>query len=235
MRGVPACAAALLLAGCLEFEDPLIPERESPAILVANVRVFDAGALLVDGTLSPGRDAAGFLRVVQVPFVTVNGHHAEPVDVDERGVRRYQSSFPGERDATSGPFDIAVPDVRGVGPIPPVRFHGLRRVGPDTLRLPAGSDIVLRVDTVGAATPAALSRQWFLEVRSGGPSFRLSADAAPPAQLRIPTEFLTPGPRADISLIYYQTVQQRDAAGTYISNVVLDTRMNWVVLFEDES
>jgi hypothetical protein len=227
------CAVTLLLAGCVEFGDPVIPERQTPAVLAINVRTFDTGALVVDGTLSPGRDASGFVRVVQIPFIGVDGRSIEPDSVDERGVRRYQVTFPAAPDATAGPFDIVLPDVRGVGPLPAVRLYGLRRVGPDTLRLAAHSDIVLHVDTVAAA-PLTPFRQWFIDVRSAGTSFRISADRAPPASLRIPSEFVAAsgGGRADVSLIYFQTVQVRAASGMYVGNVVLDTRLNWVVLYE---
>jgi hypothetical protein len=227
--------AALLIAGCLEFGDPLIPERETPALLLAHVRVFDTRSLQVDGTLSPGREATGFLRVVQVPQIHVAELVIDPREVDERGVRVYHTVITVPHDRTGETFDVIAPDVRGAGPLPPVRMHGLRRTGADTLRLPAGADIVLRVDTVPAPSlPAQRLRQWFIEVRSPGTSFRISSDGPPPPVLRIPAEFVaaSTGGRADISLIYFQTADVRDAAATYRGNILLDVRLNWIAFFE---
>jgi hypothetical protein len=99
-----------------------------------------------------------------------------------------------------------------------------------------GSDVIIRMDTVPAlSTPPFRVQQWFLEIRTGPRVFRVSADAAPPPVLRIPAEWIPgqAGGRSDLSLIYYQTTQIRAADNSYIANVVLDTRLNWVVLFRN--
>lgn len=228
-----AVAATPLLTGCLEFADPTIPDREGPALLSINVRAFDTGTLQVDGSLLPGREQSGFLRVVQTPEVRVDDVVIEPGPAGERGVRPYFLVLPTTSGGTAGPWQVTLPDVRGVGPLPPLTVHGLRRVGSDTLRLAAGSDIVLRIDTIPwTGAPVQPFRQWFLDVRSGTQSFRLSGDGAPPPTLRIPAEFVAAasGGRADISLIYYQT-SYLDPLGMYRATVLMDVRMNWVAIF----
>jgi hypothetical protein len=233
-RSVAMPAAAVLLAGCVELMEPTMPDPRSPAILQANMRIFDAGAFQVDGSLMPGREETGFLRVVQVPFIQAAGFAVEPRTLNQQGVRTYQSGFAVPRGATSGPFDLVVPDVRGTTPLPPVRWWGLQRVGSDTVRVQPGADVVLRMDTVPEASqPENRWRQWFLEIRTGTQVFRVSADAAPPSTLRIPAEWVPgqAGGRSDISLIYYQSAQLRAPDNTYIANILLDTRLNWVVLF----
>jgi hypothetical protein len=200
------------------------------------MRIFDSGLFQVDGSLSPGREESGFLRVVQSPFIFAAGHVVEPRTLSDRGVRTYNETFQVPKDATVGPFDLVAPDVRGADLLPPLRFWGLRRVGTDTLTALRGGDIVVAVDTIPEASqPVARSRQWFAEVRTATGSFRLSADGAPPRVLRIPAEWipLAPDGRVDISLIYYQSALVRSADLTYTANVLLDTRLNWVVRLQD--
>jgi hypothetical protein len=235
MRRLLLLPLLLLTGGCLDFSDPVIPDRRAPAVLQANMRIFDAGVFQVDGSLSPGREESGFLRLVQQPFMQSGPFLIEPRTLSDRGVRTYQSSFPVARGATEGPFELVVPDVRGTASIPPVRFWGLRRIGGDTVVVQRGADIVLRVDTVPeASVPATRFRQWFLEIQVGT-SFRISGDGAPPAVMRIPAEWIpqTGVTQGTISLVYLQSAQLRSADNTYIANVALDTRLTWVVRFVD--
>jgi hypothetical protein len=223
-------------AGCFEFDDPVIPERRAPAFLQANMRILDGGIFQIDGSLTPGRDETGALRIVQVPQIHASEFVAEPVALDERGVHMYFSAFPITTERAAGAFELVPPAVRGTTALPPVLWYGLRRAGADTLRLPAGADIVLRVDTVPQPSrPAQRTRQWFAEVRGAGTVFRLSADGAPPPSLRIPADWVgTPADgRAVVSLIYYQSSQLRTADNTYVANVVLDTRLSWTILFDE--
>jgi hypothetical protein len=223
-------------AACFEFDDPVIPERRAPAILQANMRVLEGGTFQIDGSLTPGREQTGALRIVQVPQIHASEFVAEPVDRDDRGVHMYFSTFTISAERAAGAFELVPPAVRGTTAVPPVVWYGLRRVGADTLRLPAGADIVVRVDTVPQPSqPAQRTRQWFAEVRGAGTVFRLSADGAPPAALRIPADWVggNAGGQAVVSLIYYQSAQLRTAGNTYIANVLLDTRMSWTVLFDE--
>jgi hypothetical protein len=227
---------AVLLGGCLEFEDPTIPDRRSPAVLQANMRIFDAGVFQVDGSLTPGREESGFLRFVQMPFMQSGQFLVEPRTLTPQGVRTYQSVFAVPRNATEGPFELVTPDVRGTPPLPTVRWWGLRRVGSDTIVVQRGADIILRVDTIPeASSPPNRFRQWFLEIQLGT-SFRVSGDGAPPQVMRIPAEWVpqTVLPAGNISLIYIQSTQLRTADNSYIANVSLDTRLNWHVRFVDD-
>jgi hypothetical protein len=236
-RWLPAVSAALLCAGCIELTEPEIPDPRSPAILQANMRIFDAGMFQVDGSLSPGREETGFLRVVQVPYIQSGRFVVAPRTLSPQGVRTYNESFAVPRNATAGPFELIPPDVRGTPTLPPVRWWGLHRVGSDTLVVAPGRDVVLLVDPVPEASqPATRVRQWFLEIRTGATVFRISADHPPPPVLRIPAEFAPGrlGERADISLIYYQSAQLRAPDNSYIASILLDTRLNWVVLFRDD-
>jgi hypothetical protein len=235
MRTLASVAlAALVCSGCIDVAEPTIPDPRSPAVLQANMRIFDSGVLQVDGSLSPGREETGFLRVVQVPFIQVGQFLAPPQSLSRQGVRIYNENFVVPRDATAGPFELVPPDVRGTPTLPTVRWYGLQRIGNDTIVAAPGTDIILRVDTVAAQSqPANRFRQWFLEVRTNATVFRISGDQPPPHTLRIPAEWAPgmDGGRSEISLIYYQTTQLRTPDNSYIANIMLDTRLNWIVQF----
>lgn len=230
-------AAAMLVAGCLDFEDPMIPNRSAPAVLQANMRVFDEGALQVDGSLSPGRDSIGFLRPVQSPFIIAAGNVIEPRAISPTGTRTYSTIMPIPSRQTLGPFTLQAPNVRDVGQLPDIVWHGLQRLDPDTLVVPAGADIVLRMDTADAvSSPPVPLRQWFLELTTQAGAFRISGNGPPPLTLRIPFEWVPElvANRAFVSMIYYQSAQLRSADNLYIGNVLLDVRLRWVIRFEDE-
>ncbi|CAN5698858.1 hypothetical protein BH23GEM10_BH23GEM10_08570 [soil metagenome] len=238
VRGaVIVAAAAMLFVGCLDFEDPMIPNRSAPAVLQANMRVFDEGAFQVDGSLSPGRDSTGFRRPVQSPFIIAAGNVIEPRTLSPTGTRTYSTIMPIPRRQTLGPFTLQAPNVRDVGQLPEILWHGLQRLDPDTLVVPAGADIVLRMDTADAVSlPPVPLRQWFLDLSTSAGVFRISGNGLPPLRLRIPFEWVPEmdGNLAFVSMIYYQSAQLRSGDNLYIGNVLLDVRLRWVVRFEDE-
>ncbi|HUF49606.1 MAG TPA: hypothetical protein VMN60_02155 [Longimicrobiales bacterium] len=234
-RVAGAAAPAMLLAACLDFADPDIPNKASPAVLQVTMRVFDSGVFQVDGSLLPGRDSAGFQRVVQSPFILAAGILVEPRTLGERGQRSYSHAVVIPRNDTGGPFDMIAPDVRDAGTLPAVRMVGINRVGPDTLVVAPGQDVLLRMDTLPLmSVPSTRSQQWFLDIRSGTRVFRISSDGPPPATLRIPSDFIPPSPdgRAFVGMVYFQTVSVRSETGSYIGNIMLDVRLNWVIDFE---
>lgn len=230
------CAAIGWPAACVDFIEPDISNLALPATLTITLRAFDSGVLQVDGTLSPGRDDFGFVRGVQSAAVHAVGHTLEPRTLTPAGVRTYATTIDIPPRETTGPFELIAPTVLDVGSVPPLLWYGLRRLDPDTLRLPTGTDVVLHMDTAAAQSqPGVGLRQWFLEIRSGANAFRLSGDAAPPLTLRIPAEWLPPSATgtATISMIYYQTAQLRSPENAYVANVTLDTRLLWIVEYAD--
>jgi hypothetical protein len=114
-----------------------------------------------------------------------------------------------------------------------VRWNGLLRLDPDTVVAVRGQDIVLRMDTIAALSTPAPFRQWFLDIRTGFRTFRLSSDGLPPLTLRIPADFIpsSTDPLALVSLIYFQTGQVRSATGLYTGSITADIRLNWVIRF----
>ena len=235
-----AIGALLLVlggSGCLDFEDPTIPDRSASAVLQANMRVFDQGIFQVDGSLSPGRDAEGFQRPVPSPFIHAAGRVIEPQTLGERGVRSYSTSLSVQPRETLGPFQLIAPTVQHAGTLPVVTWYGLNRLDPDTIVVRPGDDVVLHMDTAAAVPdPPNLTRQWFLDLTAGGRTFRISATGVPPLTMRIPAEWV-PTPQnnhAVITLIYYQSAQLRSPENLYIANVLLDVRLRWVIRFEPD-
>jgi hypothetical protein len=224
---------AMACASCLDFADPLIPVASSTAQLSATMRVFDQGVFQVDGFLSPGTDSAGFQRTVESPFIQARGITVEPKTLGARGVRNYSTTVQLPPNSTGGPFQLTAPVVRDVGTLPDVLLYGLERVGGDTISVAPGADIELRfVPPLATTSPAAPFRQWFIEVRGAFNTFRISADGIPPTTLRIPRTFIPSGAtRADVFLAYLQTASVSSPTRQYSGNVVLDVRMDWVVLF----
>ena len=231
---VALLAGAISLHACVEFAEPVIPDRRAPAVGFFNMRVFDNGVLQVDGSLSPGRDSVGFQRAVLSPFIRVNTFNVEPTAVTEQGQRTYGTVFPIPRATTIGPWELNGPEVAGVGQLPRVLWGGIRKLDPDTLRVVRGDDIVLNMDTAAVqAIPTTRFRQWFIDIRAGTQSFRLSGDGPVPLRLRIPAEFIPPSPNnlATISMLYLQTASVSAPTGLYVANVTLDARLTWIVVF----
>jgi hypothetical protein len=236
-RDAALVAALVATTGCLEFADPTIPNRAAPAVLQANMRVFDQGVFQVDGSLQPGRDSAGFQRSVQSPFIHAAGHLIEPLSLGSGGRRSYMTAMTIPPRETLGPFELIAPVIRGVDELPTVVWHGLARLDPDTIVVRPGEDIVLRMDTADAMPqPANPNRQWFLDVSAGPASFRLSSNGVPPLTLRIPADWIPPpeNGHALVSLVYLQSRQLRTPDGLYIGNILLDVRLRWVVRFETD-
>ena len=225
----------LAFSACLDFQEPAIPDLDAPAVAQIAVRTFDNGVLQVDGSLQPGRDSTGFQRVLQSPFVHVNELLVQPVALGDRGQRNYSLTIPAPPRNTGGPYRILLPDVRDAGTMPLVQWNGLLKLDPDTIIAPRGGDIVLHMDTIAAPSSPAPFRQWFLDIRAGFRTFRISSDGLPPLTLRIPAEWvpLSTDPRATVSLIYFQTGQVRSSTNDYIANLTLDVRLSWNVRFTE--
>jgi hypothetical protein len=237
MKRLLLLLVALAPVACLDFEDPTIPDRRQPVRLNANLRLLPGGIFQIDGTLSPGREQTGVLRLVQVPEIHASEFVATPVERDVRGVHHYLTAFSIAPERAASAFEVLVPAVRGTSAIGPIVLHGLRRLDPDTLRLRAGDDIVLHMDTVAQPSPAdRTTAQWFAEIRGGSTVFRIIADGPPPPALRIPADWVAAptGATVTISLIYYQTTQITTPDDTYVANVLLDTRLQWTVVYEGE-
>jgi hypothetical protein len=224
--------AAALAAGCLDFIEPEIPEMGAPAVLQATVRLTDRGEVTVEARLEPGLDGAGFRRRVDDPALTVLGRVLVPDTVLRNGARVWDTQWQASPDIVASEVRLASPAVASIGATPPsVAWLGLRAVGPDTIRLARGVDLLLPlVLTPGAPQPLPQIRQWFLRLAGRSGAFNVSADGPPPDTIFIPARWIPAGDSLEVRLIFNQSSVLHDPPGDYIGLITLDTRLFWTLL-----
>lgn len=219
------------LVACADFVDPNIPEAGGPAVLSAIAVVSDRGTIDVRGVLNAGLDVIGVQRDVPDAGFGVNDTVIEPVAVERDGDHRYQSVW--AMDPVSEPIAVAFrgPPVPGIVASPPTAsLRGIRREGPDTLRIAAGSDLLLRIQPEpGASTPTPTSQQWFLTIAAAAREFRLGGSGAPPDTILVPARFIPAGDSLEVRLIYQQLAEAQAPPGDYIGVFTFDTRLFWTV------
>jgi hypothetical protein len=230
-----ATAAVLALAsssltGCFDFIEPDIPQAGAPATLQVSVSIADNGSTTLTAALTTGFDSLGVPRAIADPTLRVMGRDLLPADTAVAEVWRYEGSWVVHEGEALGPIVVEPPRVVGApAPAPPV-WHGLRRVGSDTLLLPAGEDLALHLEVDERGT--APIRQWFLQMTGARGSIRLSADGPPPERLVVPTVWL-PEPRSDgtfrVTLNYSQSETRVGPAGNYVLSGALSSRADWTV------
>ncbi len=223
-----------LLLACIDFVEPNIPDAGGPAILSATAVISDRGTVDVGAMLDPGLDHLGVRR--QVPEAGLEAYNAtiEPDRVQRDGRRFYEAGFEFDPAVDIQTVVFLAPVVPGIAaPRPGAHLFGIRRLGPDTLRLVSGADLLLAVTAEpGTTTPAPDIRQWFLNLGSATDEVRLGGNGPPPDTMIIPTRFIPMGDSLEVRLIYQQSVDVRGAPGDYIGLFVLDSRVFWTVRVE---
>jgi len=229
-----ALSALLLAGGCVDFAAPRLPNAGAAALLQLSVGLQEAGVLIVNGQVQPGRDSSGVTRVPLDSALYVAGHVVEADTVLARNTLPFSATFAVPREALTGPITIAAPEIAGIqAPAPILVWYGIVKVGPDTVIVERGSDAVLRANArLGQPIPQAQTRQWFLTLNGPLGNIQVSGSGYPPDSMRVPPQWLpgTPPARINASLLYYQSAQLRDPPGDYIGNVSMDARLQWVVL-----
>lgn len=224
--------AALLVctSGCIDFLEPRLPEP-GPAVAQLFIHLTGPGAVQVEAQLLPGMSLAHEWRDVPHDSLVIAGQAVPPDTVLGNNARSYRAAvaLPGP----VGPVTIQIPAVEGLSSTPPtLSWSGIRRSDPDTVFLLPGADLVLHIDrTLPPETPPP-SRQWFLQLFAGGHMFQLGSDGLPPAELRVPPQFV-PGDTATFvtaSLLILTSGQTSAAGGNYILNASMDQHLNWVVV-----
>jgi len=228
-----ALSACLLAGGCIDIVEPRLPNAGAPALLQLSVSLQEAGALLVNGQLQPGRDSSGVTRIPRDSALYVAGQVIEADTVLARNTLPFNATLPVAREVLAGAISIAAPEISGIrAPAPFLVWYGMVKVGPDTVIVARGQDAVLRLNAhLGTPRPAVQVRQWYLDLVGSSGSIRVSGSGAPPDSMRIPPQWLPATPPATLlaSLLFYQSAQTRDPPGDYIGNVAMDARVQWTV------
>ena len=233
---VRACATLLsvVLAGCIDFEEPDFSEAGQPAAFQAIVLLDETGRLDVSGVLIPGITSQNVRRTVPNDTIRVYGVAIGPDETARNGSRTYDLETqltgpePGAR-----PLTIVPPAVVGaVAPLTAIQWQGLRRLDPDTLLVAVGSDITLHVEVTPTSTnPAPTVRSWNVDLVSADSNFRFGANGVPPASIRIPSFWIpnASNGRIAVFLSFFQSGTYRPPPGDYAVSATGDVRIRWNV------
>lgn len=226
-----ALALGPLAAACFDFEEPDLPEAGAPAVLQAAIHVSDSARLHFTATLVPALTIDGLQRAIADDTIRVNGLRASPTEYKRNGTREYDFRS-AQPDAFSRPISIVAPRIDDVlAAAPAVQWPTLQRLDADTVVLPPGRDLLLRVRRVGAEAPAAQTRSWALDLVSAEANFRLGGGGAPPDTIRVPPQFIPAAANGRLGavLTYFQSGVYRPAPGDYILNLTADVRVRWII------
>ncbi len=221
---------ATLLGGCIDFLDPQLPP---PSAAVAQFFIhMSRGQVQLEGQVQPGMSLAHEWRTFPNDSLLVEGQPVAPLTVHANGARDYSVTLP--LPTLVGPVTVQVPIVAGIPDRPgELRWYGVRRLDPDTLVLAVGADLHLHLDTSAPPqTPPPTGAQWFLQLAAGGHMFQLGADGLPPADMRVPPEFI-PGDSTSVvnaTLLLLHSGQANIAGGGYLLNVSFDQTLTWTVV-----
>jgi hypothetical protein len=218
-------------SGCIDFIEPDIPELGAPATVQATLRLTDLGTAEVDVYVTPGLDSAGALRSLSDRPPEALGRRLEVDSIRRNGTRRYTESWLTGANVVAQPIRFRAPNITRVQAAPPaVEWVGVRRAGPDTIRLRPGEDLLLPVALgQGSGAPEPGIRQWFLRLAGSSGTFGLSADGTPPDTIYVPARWFPRDHELDVRLIFNQSSILRPPPGDYIGVINVDVRLFWTV------
>jgi hypothetical protein len=234
VRVVAAALAVVLTTACIDFVEPNLPrdpDLDSAAVLDVRIIVSDSGRVSTDATLLPGLDSEGVRRRLAYDHLEIMGRFLEPDSVRPDGTLRYLGSHETGISPVREPIVLLAPGVEGVAAPPPaIEWFGLERLGPESVPLTLGEDLILRVAPVaGTSRPTPTTRQWFLTLSSDSGVFRLSSDGFPPDSIVVPPHWVPPGDTVHVRLIFSQSTTLSDPPGDYLGLIAIDTWLFWTV------
>jgi hypothetical protein len=216
-RLLPGVLCLLLLGGCLDFETVTAPvQQPRPALVSVFAAVRPEGdgsrALFVSISIHPGWDAQGARAVVN-DTLRVGGRVVLPERNAPGGGLEYRSHGPvGGADA----IRIELPRIERVTNLPPsVTWSIAARVGPDTLRLRLGEDLLLRVAAPAVARPDGAVGGWNLSIQGDGGAVGVQRFGPVPESIVVPASLLAAGDGAGrgttlaVTLATFETHQFR--------------------------
>lgn len=230
---LPLALSALLLAGCVDFAEPVFPNAGAPAFVSVSASMFEQGSLFVNGRVQPGRDSTGVTRVPGDSSLVVSGIVIERDTVEARNTLVFNEALPIGPEGTREAVQIVTPPIHGILASPPqVTWYGITKIGTDTVSVQRGQDLVLLIEAdLGQPIPVPDVRQWFLDLTGPTGSIRVSGTGLPPDTLRIPPQWIPANGPAGVaaSLIFFQSATLRPPPGDYIGAFSLDARVQWQI------
>ncbi len=226
-----ALASLLGLAGCVTFVDPSLP-KPGAALLTATVRLLSPHQASLEADLRPGLDAAHEFRAVPDDTIMVLGQPVAPTTTYRSGERSYNATL--ETDSIPAVVTLTGPAVAEVEASPPsLRWYTVQKLDPDTIRAPAGGDVIFHVaPPPPGSTPEPTVRTWQLELRGPAHSIRIGGDGLPPEEIRVPSQFVpaAEGDQVFVTLQLFESVSLILSPGDYQALLGLDERLHWTVL-----
>lgn len=224
-----ACAA---LAGCWDFIEPEFAAESAAAIIQVNAAVDDNGNFSMTGLLVPGLDTDGFEREVTRDTLYVFGLAIASNTTLPSGTRTYAFNGALGRQILLQPFTIDPPKLAGVPIEPTVRWYSPRSLDPDTIRIARGSDLRLHIELDPNTPLPTPAQQWFLELNGRDTRYQISANGPPPAELRIPPEFI-PEPTDSVVRVALTSFQSANPfTGQYRGAFNYSVRMDWTIILQ---
>lgn len=226
---------SLVLSGCIDFVEPDLADLGAPAVIQATLRVTDLGEAEVDALLAPGLDGAGLRRAVTHDTLFALGRPVGPDSIARNGSRRYRAAWTAPPGTVGEPVTFRAPFLSALEASPPeVTWTGARRVGPDTVTLTRGNDLVLEIEPGGGtALPIPDVQHWFLRLEGDDAGFNISADGPPPDTIIVPARWIPAGGQVAARLIFAQSAVLDDGPGDYVGLITLDIRLHWTLRLLD--
>lgn len=248
------CAFSVLLCTCSDEPTyPVIPVtvlNPETTELRLTIDLIDsataeADSLLVEALLFAGV-VDGRLRRVRNDTLHVAGHPMTSVVLSNRQGLLYTGRFRAEGSTFTEVVDVIPPQVAGVTPPPLVRWGGIGKLGPDTLVMEPGEDLVFRLRFPQEPfSPELQSVEWDLDVWNsrvpGGA--RITGLTFPRAEIRIPSELLKDVPPGESQAEFWFHARHEfpvesgwgvvvPPSGTYLLMPQLGVRLRWIVIKE---
>lgn len=244
MRGL-ALAAALSLAGCIDFKEitPPDPPPRVPAEFRAHLRVDDLpreveGAVIRTGahfnaTLVPGRDSRGAPRPSRDDTLRISGVAVAPTRVEADGARVYSGWLRLPDPAEGGILlSLSPPPVAPDGRPPALHLPIPVRIGGDTLEVAADADLRLPFAMPPLPPDArALERRWALQVSGDRTQLTIAGEGLPPNPLVVSAGMLPATTSGWLSarLSISSHSGSGGEGGNYFIDVHFDASLGWTI------